>query len=191
MTFLDIVTEGYRNALPVLLLSAVGGLVAGTILGRMEADLAAVEGLLVMVPAFLAIRGSVYGALGSRLSSALYQGIMNPVFEADRRLRSASVAALLNGVAASLVAALLTYGVLKGLGLRVAPLIVLVIIALVAGVLAGIALTAVIVGVVFVGFRRGYDTDALIGPTMTTVGDVLGMAALFFATRIALAATTG
>ncbi|MFB6087715.1 MAG: hypothetical protein ABEJ85_04275, partial [Haloarculaceae archaeon] len=62
MTVRDRVSDAYRSALPTLLVSAVGGLVAGSILGGMKTDLAAVDGLLVMVPAFLAIRGSVYGS---------------------------------------------------------------------------------------------------------------------------------
>jgi len=180
-------TTAYRSALPTLLLSAVGGLLAGTVLGGMDAELQAVPGLLVMVPAFLAIRGSVYGSLGARLSSGLHQGLIDPVFEMDDRLVSAVLAAILNGLLASLFAAMLTFGLLSVLGVRVAPLGTLLIIALVGGALAGLALTAVIVVVVFAGYRRGMNPDDFVGPVVTTGGDVFGMASLFVATRLALA----
>jgi mgtE-like transporter len=194
MTVRSVVSNAYRSALPVVMVSAVGGLLAGTILGGMDTELRAVRGLLVMVPAFLAIRGSVYGSLGSRLSSALHQGLIEPVFEPNERLVSAArtaftavLAALLNGLAASLAAALLTFGILSVLGMSVAPLWVLVFIALLGGALAGVALTVVIVVVVFVGYRRGMNPDDLVGPAMTTAGDIFGMASLFVATKAAIA----
>jgi len=183
----DVVAEAYRGALAPLLASAVGGLFAGSILGGMSAELAAVDGLLVVVPAFLAIRGSVYGSLGSRLSSALHQGLVEPTFEYDDAVARAVVAALLNGVTASLFAAVLAVAVLTALGRAVAPLGTLVVVAGVGGLAAGVALAAVILIVVFAGYRRGMDPDALVGPAMTTAGDVFGMAALFGATRLALA----
>jgi len=176
----------YRAVLPTLLVSAVGGLLAGTILGGMERDLAAVDGLLVLVPAFLAIRGSVYGSLGSRLSTGLHQGLIEPVFSYDPRVGNAVSAAVLNGIAASLAAAVLAVALLTALGRPVAPLWRLLVIALVGGVLAGLALTVTILAVVFVGYRRGMNPDDLVGPAMTTAGDVFGMAALFLATRVAL-----
>jgi mgtE-like transporter len=187
MSAWNITKTAYRGALPTLAVSAVGGLLAGSVLGGMDAELSAVPGLLVMVPAFLAIRGSVYGSLGSRLSSALHQGLIEPVFEIDERLANAVIAAILNGLLASLFAAALTFGLLSALGARVAPLWMLLFIALVGGGLAGLALIVVIVTVVFTGFRRGMNPDNLVGPAVTTAGDVFGMASLFVATRIALA----
>lgn len=187
MSVRTVVTEAYRSALPTVLVSALGGLLAGSVLGGMEAELSAVEGLLVLVPAFLAIRGSVYGSLGSRLSSALHQGLIDPVFELDERLVTAGVAALSNGIIATVFAAVLTVVVLSALGRPVASLSTFLVIALVGGVLAGIALTAVVIMVVFVGYRRGMNPDDLVGPTVTTAGDVFGMLALLVATRIAIA----
>ena len=187
MTIRSVAIETYRGALPTLLVSAVGGLLAGTILGGMEGELAAVPGLLVVVPAFLAIRGSVYGSLGSRLSSALHQGLVEPRFEYDERVARAILAALLNGLAASLFAATLAVGLLRVLDARVAPWWTLALIALVGGALAGVALVVTIISVVFVGYRRGANPDDLVGPAVTTAGDVFGMASLFLATRLALA----
>lgn len=183
----SVLRENYRGALPTLLVSGVGGLLAGSILGGMRTQLAAVPGLLVMVPAFLAIRGSVYGSLGSRLSGGLHQGLIDPTFDLDRRLVSAAAAALLNGTVAGLAAAALTVGALRALGRTVAPLSRLAVIALVGSLLAGLALTVTIVTVVFVGYRRGLNPDDVVGPTVTTAGDVFGLAALALATELALA----
>lgn len=183
----SVVIESYRRALPTVLLSAIGGLIAGSILGGMDRQLAAVQGLLVMVPVFLAIRGSVYGSLGSRLSSALHQGLLDPVLTLQPPLRRAIAAALLNGIVASVAAAVLTYWSLTALSIPVAPLWRLVVIAFIGGGLAGVVLTIVVVTVAVVGFRRGVNPDDIVGPTVTTAGDIFGMGALLVATEVALA----
>lgn len=186
MTVLETAARTYRSALPGLLVSAAGGLVAGAVLGDMQSQLQSVPGLLVVVPAFLAIRGSVYGSLGARLASGLHQGLVEP-FETDERVRAAVAAALLTGLTASGFAALAVYTVLSVLGRPVAGAGTLLVIALVGGLLAGVALTAVLLVVVFGGYTRGLNPDDLVGPATTTAGDVFGMLALLAATELALA----
>ncbi|MBV0925284.1 magnesium transporter [Halomicroarcula limicola] len=188
MTVREVAAEAYRESLPVLALSAVGGLFAGVVLGGMEAELERVAGLLVLVPALLATRGNVYGSLGARLGSALHQGLVEPRFSlADERVNAAVAAALANGVLVSGLAAVLTVALLAGIERPAAPLMTLVGIALVAGLVSGLLLTIAVVSVVFVGYRRGLNPDTLAGPVVTTTGDVVGIATLLAATRFVLA----
>ncbi|WP_254272455.1 magnesium transporter [Haloarcula marina] len=188
MTVREVAVEAYRESLPVLTLSAVGGLFAGVVLGGMDAELEQVAGLLVLVPALLATRGNVYGSLGARLGSALHQGLVEPRFSlADHRVNAAVVAALTNGVLVSGVAAVLAVALLLALGRPSASLWTLVGIALIAGFVSGVLLTIAVVSVVFVGYRRGLNPDTLAGPVVTTTGDVVGVATLLAATRIVLA----
>lgn len=187
MTVREVAVAAYREALPVLLVSAVGGLFAGVVLGGMEAELRAVPGLLLLVPALLATRGNVYGSLGARLGSALHQGLIEPtVTVEDDRLRTAITAAMANGVLVSCFAAVAGFGILTLLARPVAELWILVGVALVAGLFSGLMLTAAVVGVVFVGYRRGINPDTLAGPVVTTTGDVVGIATLLFAVRVVL-----
>ncbi len=184
----EVAVGAYREALPVLAVSAVGGLFAGAVLGGMERELRVIPGLLVLVPALLATRGNVYGSLGARLASALHQGLVDPEPSlADRRVRAAVAAAMLNGLVVSALAAVAGYGLLVALGRPVAPLAELVGVALVAGLLSGVALTAVVVTVVFAGFRRGMDPDTLAGPVVTTTGDLVGVATVLAGARLVLA----
>ncbi|WP_324759349.1 magnesium transporter [Haloarcula sp. GH36] len=188
MTVREVATEAYREALPVLGLSAVGGLFAGVVLGGMDAELEQVAGLLVLVPALLATRGNVYGSLGARLGSALHQGLIDPQFSTgDRRVNAAVSAALANGVLVSALAAVMTVALLAVLGRPSASLGTLVGIALIAGLVSGLLLTVAVVSVVFVGYRRGLNPDTLAGPVVTTTGDVVGIATLLLATRLVLA----
>jgi mgtE-like transporter len=188
MTVREVAREAYHDALPALVASLVGGLLAGVVLGGMRPELRAVPGLLVLIPALLATRGNVYGSLGARVATALHQGFVEPrLSAADRRLGAAAAAAVSNGLLASTFASVVVFALLTGLGNPVAPLATLVGIALVAGVLSGVVLTVVVVTVVFAGYRRGRDPDTLVGPIVTTTGDVFGVLFLLLAVRLVLA----
>jgi mgtE-like transporter len=187
MTVREVAGRAYREALPILLVSATGGLVAGLVLGGMERELRAVPGLLLLVPAILATRGNVYGSLGARLGSALHQGLIDPAISLrDDRLRGAILAALLNGVLVSVAAAIMAVILLGLLGRPVAPLPTLVGITFLTGVVSGLLLTTAVVSVVVVGYRRGLNPDTLAGPVVTTTGDLVGVATLLVATRVIL-----
>jgi mgtE-like transporter len=188
MSVVAVAKDAYEAALPALGASLVGGLLAGVVLGGMRAELRAVEGLLVLVPALLATRGNVYGSFGARLSTGLHQGLVEPrVDVGDERLRAAAAAALGNGILASVFAATAVFLILTILGDGVATLPTLLAISFIAGLLSGIALTGVVVAVVFAGYRRGRDPDTLVGPVVTTTGDVFGVAFLLLAVRLVLA----
>ncbi len=187
MSVREVAVQAYREALPALAASMVGGLFAGVVLGGMRAELRDVQGLLVLVPALLATRGNVYGSLGARLASGLHQGLVEPSFVPDdERVWAAIVASLANGILASLFASVVAFSVLSLLSAPVAPLPTLVAIALIAGLLSGIALTVAVVLVVFAGYRRGNNPDTLVGPLVTTTGDVFGISFLLLAVRIVL-----
>ncbi len=188
MTVREVAVEAYREALPALAASMVGGLFAGIVLGGMRAELRQVAGLLVLVPALLATRGNVYGSLGARLASGLHQGLVEPSFVPDdERVWAAIVASLANGILASLFASVAAFFILNALSDTVAPLLTLLAIALIAGLLSGIALTVAVVIVVFAGYRRGLNPDTLVGPLVTTTGDVFGISFLLLAVKIVLA----
>ncbi|MFP8891237.1 magnesium transporter [Natrialbaceae archaeon A-CW2] len=168
--------EIYRRALPVVLVSLVAGLFAGTILGSetMRDGIEQVPGILVLLPAFLATRGGVYGSLGARLSSGLHQGLIEPEFILDERLSNAVIASFINGMVVSAFIAVIAFAVLALTG-GGGNLVELVGIMLIAGFLSALLMLSVLVTVVFVGYRRGLDPDNIVGPLVTTLGDVFGV----------------
>src|SRR5260370_26688119 len=65
---------GTRQGLAALSVSSGGDLVAGLTLGAITHTLQALPGLLVLVPAAIGMRGNIFGALGSRLGTAIHTG---------------------------------------------------------------------------------------------------------------------
>ncbi|MFB6136853.1 MAG: magnesium transporter [Halobacteriaceae archaeon] len=181
MTRLSVARESVREGLPAVAGSAAAGLVAGVLLGGMRGDFAAVPGLLVLVPAMLATRGNVYGSLGARLATGLQVGLVEPSLVPSRRVASAAVAALVSGLLVNGLAALAAAAVLPLLGEPVAGVGVLLGVALVAGLLSGVVLAVLVVGVAVLGYRRGHNPDTLVGPVVTTAGDLFGVALLALA----------
>lgn len=165
----------YRESLPILLVALFGGLFSGLVLEGLVESVERFPGLFVMVPVFLATRGNVYGALGGRISSGLHQGLIDPAFEWDDRLVNAVVASLVNGIGISLVIGVITWLALLLLGWEVAALYELVGIMFIAGVLTSVVMIVGLLGVIFAGFNRGYNPDNLVGPIVTTLGDIFGM----------------
>ncbi|MDG5757780.1 magnesium transporter [Natronococcus sp. A-GB1] len=171
----------YREALPILLIALGGGLFAGLVLEGMVESVERFPGLLVMIPVFLATRGNVYGALGGRISSGLHQGLIEPRFEYNQRLINAIVASFINGIGISLVIGVITWIALLILGWEVAALYELVGIMLIAGILTSVVLIFGLLALIFAGFKYGYDPDNLVGPIVTTLGDIFGMLFMLFA----------
>jgi mgtE-like transporter len=54
---------------------------------------------------------------------------------------------------------------------------------LVAGGLSAVLMLSVLVVVIFVGYRHGLDPDNVIGPVVTTLGDVFGVIFLLVGIR--------
>ncbi|NGM68403.1 hypothetical protein G6M89_05170 [Natronolimnobius sp. AArcel1] len=170
----------YREALPVLVIALGGGLFAGLVLESILESVERFPGLLVMVPVFLATRGNVYGALGGRISSGLHQGLIEPRFQRDERLVNAVVASFINGIGISIVIGVLTWIALLAIGWEVAALYELVGIMLIAGLLTSVILIFGLLVLIFAGYKRGYDPDNLVGPIVTTLGDIFGMLFMLF-----------
>ncbi len=184
MGFRDQFWSIYREALPVLLVALLGGLFAGLVLEELIESVERFPGLLVMVPVFLATRGNVYGALGGRISSGLHQGLIEPRFERNERLVNAVIASFVNGIGISIVIGVISWGALVLLGRDAAPVYELVGIMLIAGVLTSIVLIFGLLLLIFLGYTRGYDPDNLVGPIVTTLGDIFGMVFLFIAVGV-------
>ena len=177
--------RGVGQSLGALCVLAVTSVIAGVVLGRSHELLAELPGLLLLVPAAIALRGNIFGALGSRLGTAIHTGTFRP------SLRSSSVvgqnvwASMVLTLVLSLVLALLASAVASGMGVEGAISVAdYVVVSVVGGTLASVFVLLVALGMATGSVRWGLDPDNVTAPMVTAAGDVLTLPALILASRL-------
>jgi mgtE-like transporter len=174
-----------RQGFSALFLSGTGDLLAGIILGAITGTLDRFIGLMVLIPAAIGMRGAIFGAMGSRIGTAIHAGYF------EMSLRRGSVLAENVWVAVVLS---LVLGVLLGFLARtvsglfgVATVLSVweyVVISTVGGALAGAVLLGVTLFVSWASVRRGWDMDNVTAPMLTAAGDIITLPALVAATHL-------
>ena len=171
------ITQGFV----ALLIAIAGGLIAGVILGGITGTLERLPGLMVLVPAAIATRGNIFGALASRLGTSIHAGLFAPSREREGILYQNVYAATALTFAVSLLLALLAKTLSEGFGLTTISLLDFVVIALLGGVLASVFVAAFAVLLSVRAQRHGWDLDSVAAPLITAAGDMFTVPALFAA----------
>ena len=160
-------------------------MIAGVVLGRSHDRLAEMPGLLLLVPAAIALRGNIFGAMGSRLGTAIHAGTFR------LSLRSSSVvgqnvwASMVLTLVLSLALALLASAVASGTGVEGAIGVAdYVVVSVVGGTLASVFVLLVALGMATGSVRWGLDPDNVTAPMVTAAGDVLTLPALILASYL-------
>ncbi len=84
----DLFDKSFKEILGSQIISVLGGLFAGAILGYYTKDLLLIPSMLIILPGFLEMRANVSGPLASRLSSGLFLGIINSKMLSDDKKKS-------------------------------------------------------------------------------------------------------
>ena len=173
-----------RTASQALTLGLGATLVAGIVLASAEDRLAAVPGLLALIPAAIGMRGAIFGALGSRLATGILTG------EFDRRLTRTSYlgrqveASTVLTLASALQAGAIAWAVSAALGLAVIPLLQLVAISLLGALLSSVVLFGVVIAMARRSQAVGFNLDDAAAPIITATGDLITLPALLLATLL-------
>lgn len=176
--------ESLRQGFASLFVSSVGELTAGLVLAGITGTLEELVGLAVLIPAAIAMRGAIFGAMGSRLSTSIHTGLFEVNFRRGPLAENVQAAIILSLIAGVFLAFLARY--LSGLlGIPTAlTLFDYVIISTVGGILAGILLLGITVLVARLSARRGWDMDNIAAPAITAAGDILTLPALVLTTYL-------
>jgi mgtE-like transporter len=188
-------SRSLKSGSSALLIGLGATLVAGIVLGSAEEQLEAVPGLLALIPAAIGMRGSIFGALGSRLATGILTGQFTPELVRRNYLGRQIEASTILSFSSATQAGVLAWGISVALGLPVVGLLELVAISLVGGLLSSIVLFFVTVGMARRSNRAGWNMDDVGAPIITATGDLVTLPALLLATLVlrshALALTLG
>jgi len=171
--------EMLKQSLPLLIFCGLGGIVAGSTLGIMTDILQNIPGLIVVIPAIIALRGNISTAFGSRLGSAYHLGIIDAENMWNNELKQNIIGSIVLSFLISIIIGILAYfTTILFFDVHPDPL-KLISIVLLAGIISAIILTLMTIGIIFIVFKRGYDPDNITGPALATFGDIVTMFCIF------------
>src|SRR5437588_9540020 len=174
-----------RQGLAALLVSSGGDLLAGLTLGAITHTLSALPGLLVLVPAAIGMRGNVFGALGSRLGTAIHTGTFSVSRRPDTVVGQNIVASMALTLSISFALAVLAKAVSIGFGLtHTISIADFVVISMIGGAVSSVFVLLLTLGVAAGSVRFGWDMDDVAAPLVTAAGDIVTLPALFLATYL-------
>ena len=178
--------RAYRDSFVALVLSAITSLVAGVTLATTTDTLEELPGLLLLVPAALAVKGNVFGALGSRLGTSIHAGTFRLSPRLDSAVGQNIVAAMLLSLVISVVIAVMAKGV--AIVFAVSPTMSLadfIVVSTVGGILASVFMLAITLLLANGSGRYGWDLDNVVSPLVTAASDLMSLPALILAAQLA------
>lgn len=165
-----------------VLIASSGGLV----LALSEDTLSQLPGLLLLLPGAIALRGNIFGSMGSRLGTAAHMGTFGLSYRIDSVLIQNLLASGSLSLISSLILAVLAKGTASAFGLSPAmSLADFIVISVLGGVLSSIALAAVTVVLSVGSVKYEWDLDNVVAPLVTTTGDLLTVPSLIFVSYLA------
>jgi len=170
--------EMVKQSLPLIIFCGLGAIVAGSTLSVMTDLLKEIPGLIVIIPAIIALRGNITTAFGSRLGSAYHLGVIDADNLWNEELKQNIIGSLMLSFLVSIIIGILAY--VSSILMKVYPNPVkLISIVLIAGIISGIILTLLTISIIYLVFKRGYDPDNITGPALATFGDIITMLCIF------------
>ena len=170
--------EMVKQSLPLIVFCGLGAIVAGSTLGVMIDLIREIPGLIVVIPAIIAMRGNISTAFGSRLGSAYHLGVIDADNLWNEELKQNILGSLILSFFVAIIIGILAY--VTSIIFHVYPdPIKLISIVLLAGIISGIILTLMTIGIIYLVFKRGYDPDNITGPALATFGDMVTMLCIF------------
>lgn len=171
--------------LAALLMLVVVALLAGLTLGHNTERLEELPGLLLMVPAAIALRGNIFGALGSRLGTAIHAGTFRLTLRPSSVVGENVLASLVLTLGTSVILAALAKGAAVVFGVSESiDLGGFVVISVVGGLVASVAVLITALALTAGSVRFGWDPDNVTAPLVTAVGDVATVPALVLASGL-------
>lgn len=163
-------------------LSISGGTLAGFFLvsSAMQNLLENFPGLLIMVPGFLGLRGNILGAVSARIGTGLHTGLIEPKITLKGDTAMNFVASILLSTFVNTLIGVLAYFVSVTLGMN-AVLWKLMVVGALSGALASVIVGPFTIILTILVFRKGIDPDSVMGPLVTSVGDITAVICLFLA----------
>ena len=171
--------EHFREMFSIEIVSMTGALLAGVVLAIYKQSFEILPALFILFPGFLEMRGSISGSLSARLTSGLFLHVIKPELKMSKPIIGNVIASLVLTLITSVVLGLVAYyatsyfmGVTN---------FAIVYIAVMAGLISSAIEIPVTIAATILIFKKGHDPDDIVGPYITTLGDITSVFSLLVA----------
>ena len=162
-------------------ISAITSLISGVVLASFDNRLTIVQGLFVLIPVSIGMRGNIFGALSARLGTSVHTGLFEISRDRTGILFQNVYATILLTIGTSVTMGIMARAIAGLLGIDTVSTLDFVVIALIGGILSSAIVLAFTVFLAIQSFRRGWDLDSVGAVLVTVVGDVVTLPLLFLA----------
>jgi mgtE-like transporter len=166
-------------------IASLTSLLAGLVLVGMGNRIEVIEGLFVLIPVSIGMRGNIFGALAARLGTAILSGLFEVSRDKAGILYQNVYASILLTIGTSVTMGLLAKAMAGLLGVDTVSVWDFIVISLVGGLLSSVVVLAVTISLSIRSFRKNWDLDAVGAPLITAIGDVVTLPCLFLASFLA------
>jgi mgtE-like transporter len=163
-----------KESLPILTFCIAFDLIAGATLGKEIESFTTTPGLLTVIPAILAISGSIGGIIVARFSTILHLGYLKPKALPDVEIsRFIGLMFILNTVSFTFLG-IIGYVVNHVLGIQTPHILYLLSVSVLSGFLLMVVISFVSYYISVISFKMGFDPDNIGIPVITSVIDMSG-----------------
>ena len=173
-----------RQGLVALALSTLAGFVAGLTLAHITGTLQELPGLIVLIPAAVGMKGTIFGAIGARLGTANVAGLLEPTLRPGGVLQRNLYVAVVTTFSSALWLAVLSVLASAAFGEPSISLWRLATISIVGGAIGSALILMITLTLSVLSYRRGWDLDSVSTPMVTALGDMTTLPSLFLATYL-------
>lgn len=171
-----------RQGLVALALSTLAGFVAGLTLAHITGTLQELPGLIVLIPAAVGMKGTIFGAIGARLGTANVAGLLEPTLRPGSVLQRNVYVAVVTTFSSALWLAVLSVLASAAFGEPSISLWRLATVSIVGGAIGSGLILMITLALSVLSYRRGWDLDSVSTPMVTALGDMTTLPSLFLAT---------
>ena len=175
-----------RQGFVAVFIASLTSLIAGVALAGMSGRIDEVEGLFILIPVSIGMRGNIFGALAARLGTAIHSGLFDVGWARTGILYQNVYAATLLTLATSVTMGILARAIAGLLDLETVPLWDFIVVALLGGILSSAVVLAVTAFLSIASYRKGWDLDSVGAPLITAIGDVITLPAILLASYLVL-----
>ena len=173
-----------RQGFVAVCIASLTSLIAGVTLAGMSQRIEVVDGLFVLIPVSIGMRGNIFGGLAARLGTSIHSGLFEVSREKEGLLYQNVYAATLLTIATSVAMGVLARAIAGLLDIATVPVWDLILMALVGGLLSSAVVLVATMYISVTSFRRNWDLDSVGAPLITAIGDVVTLPCLFLASYL-------